>query len=62
MYDFYIARKRFDQSAPGTADGKARDGMSAGNDMDREPGKPGTGMASLAPVTVLCSVPVCVYT
>ena len=35
-----------DQGAPGTADGRAREGTSAGNNMDREPGtgdgKPGT--------------------
>ena len=35
-----------DQGAPSTVDGRARDGTSAGNNMDREPGtgdgKPGT--------------------
>ena len=35
-----------DQGAPGTAEGRARDGTSAGNNMDCEPGtgdgKPGT--------------------
>ena len=47
-----------DQGAPGTADGRARDGTSAGNNMDREPGTR-DGKPGIRDCAVQCT---CVYT
>ena len=43
-----------DQGAPGTADGRASDGTSAGNNLDREPGT-GDGKPGIRDCAVQCT-------
>ena len=47
-----------DQGAPGAADGRVRDGTSAGNEMDRDPGT-GDGKPGIRDGAMQCT---CVYT